>query len=270
MKRLVLLLFFVSIAAAQPVFDCQQTGSSFGLPGPAINVFNTSGCAWSSTWTLTFEVNNLATSARVQIEGAYDNGGSPGTWVVLGAVAASGSILQGSNPTNWASGTLTTNTKLVVSSYFPWIRVNVPILVGAGGSTVTWLLVGAKGNGPSVAGAGGGSTPTTFSLPCNASVNVALSGTSFTQIIAGSGATVISICNLAITSASGGTPNTNTFTFAFGVCASSPTQALGPLAGVTGYSDQFFGSLQGAGGAAFCAEEGVGNGDVLTVTYLQK
>jgi hypothetical protein len=60
----------------------------------------------------------------------------------------------------------------------------------------------------------------------------------------------------------------NTFTVAFGVCASAPTEALN-VAGVTGYTDTFGGTLAGAASAAMCAKESVANSDKVTVTYSQ-
>lgn len=103
---------------------------------------------------------------------------------------------------------------------------------------------------------------------CGNSVQVALSGTAYTQIVAASGATVIRVCKLFVTSASVGTPNTNTFNVAFGTCAGTPTQIL-TAAGVTGLDSDFGGALRGAAGAAMCIKEATANSDPVTVTYAQ-
>ena len=84
-----------------------------------------------------------------------------------------------------------------------------------------------------------------------------------------SNSTVISLCNLAVTSASGGVPNVNTFTLAFGTCGSSPTE-IENISGVTGYTDQFFGSLAGTAGQAFCMKEATANSDKVFASFLQK
>lgn len=101
---------------------------------------------------------------------------------------------------------------------------------------------------------------------CDSQAIVTLSGTGYNSVVTGTAAQVIRICNIAVTSASGGTPNVNTFSLAFGTCGSSPTEAVN-VAGVTGYTDQFFGSLRGAAAAAFCVSESVANGDKVAVTY---
>ena len=101
---------------------------------------------------------------------------------------------------------------------------------------------------------------------CDSQAIVTLSGTGYNSVVSGTASQVIRICNVAVTSASGGVPNVNTFSLAFGTCAGSPTEAVN-LAGVTGYTDQFFGSLRGASAAAFCVSEAVANGDKIAVTY---
>jgi hypothetical protein len=98
---------------------------------------------------------------------------------------------------------------------------------------------------------------------------VALSGSGYTQIIAGSSGKVIYLCKAFVTSVSMGTPVVNTFTYAFGTCASTPTAFL-TGGGVTGLDEDFGGAAQSAAGAAFCVKESTANSDLVTVTYQQK
>lgn len=103
---------------------------------------------------------------------------------------------------------------------------------------------------------------------CNLTAEVALSGTGYTQIVAGSGSTVIRVCKVFVTSSSAGAPVVNTFTAAVGVCASTPTELFN-AAGVTGLDSDYFGALRSNTGGAFCVKESVANSDKVTVTYVQ-
>lgn len=105
-------------------------------------------------------------------------------------------------------------------------------------------------------------------LGCPDSAQVALSGTGYTQIVAASGSLVIYICKVFVTSGVMNAPVVNTFTFAQGTCAGSPTAQLTATA-VTGLDEDFGGALQSAAGAAFCVKESVSNSDPVTVTYAQ-
>ena len=96
------------------------------------------------------------------------------------------------------------------------------------------------------------------------SVQVALSGTAYTQIIAGSN--VLRIWKVFVTSVSGGNPSVNTFNIAFGTCASTPTQIF-TAGGVTGFDEDFGGALRSGSGQALCIKESVANSDLVTVTY---
>jgi hypothetical protein len=103
---------------------------------------------------------------------------------------------------------------------------------------------------------------------CDTSAEVALSGTAYTQIVAGSGSQVIRVCKLFVTSSSGGAPTVTTFTVGFGSCAGTPTEKL-IAAGVTGIDLDFSGALRGAAGDALCVKEGASQSDKVTVTYAR-
>lgn len=105
-------------------------------------------------------------------------------------------------------------------------------------------------------------------LACNLSAEVALSGTAYTTIITGSGSDVIRICKAFVTSSSGGNPTVSTFNFAFGTCASSPTEIF-QAAGVTGLDMDFGGSIRGTAGQSFCVKESASQSDKVTVTYAK-
>ena len=178
---------------------------------------------------------------------------------------ATGQVLEGSNSTTWSSATAS-NT-FVVRAYLPYVKVCISSL--AGSVTVNTLLLGYKGtNATHLAASGGGGGSSTVLLSCNAQAEVALSGTGYTQIVAGSGSTVIKVCKVLVTSSSSGSPTVNTFTASFGTCSGTPTEVFN-AAGITGLDSDFSGSLIGAAGAAFCVKEAVAQADKVTVTYIQ-
>jgi hypothetical protein len=235
---------------------------------------------------VTYYNNGFTATFDLELDSAPDNNGVPGSWS-----AFSGTVLAGANPQ-----TSTTNTYAILSGYNPWVSV---ILTAAGSSgTVNGTAYGCRiDNCAALFAASGGLTanvnlievggasialgqaPAANSIPvvlpsnssltgCTSQAETALSGTGYTQIVAGSGTKVIHVCNIAWTSAASNVPVVNTFAVAFGSCSGSPTQILS-LPGITGYTDNFFGSLAGAAGAALCASESVSNSDNVTVTYAQ-
>jgi len=228
------------------------------------------GCV---AWTVTYYDSNGAalTALSLELDSAPDNAGAAGTWAPF-----VGSIVSGVNP-----NIAVTNAFTTVTGYNKWISLDLSGLTGSG--TVQAYAYGCRSLtcAPLVTATGGGGITVDItqvggvavpdgSLPvlsgCASQATVPLSGTGYTQIVAGSGTKVIHVCNLVWGSGAANAPVVNTFSLAFGVCAGSPTQALA-LPGVTGYTDYFGGSLAGAAGAALCASEAVANSDVVTVTY---
>ena len=90
-------------------------------------------------WTLDYAAEPSVTSLTIAIEGAPDNAGVPGAFSVI------------------ASGTLFPNGKVnyfSTTGYWPWIRVNVTAVGGAG--TISATLAGWRDNAGSIAAEGGG------------------------------------------------------------------------------------------------------------------
>ena len=107
-------------------------------------------------------------------------------------------------------------------------------------------------------------------LGCNSLADVALSGTSYTEIVAGTASQVIRVCKIFVTSSSGGNPNVNTITVASATvttCA-SPTELLNG-AGITGIDSDFGGALRSATAASICVKETVANADHVTISYAK-
>jgi len=105
---------------------------------------------------------------------------------------------------------------------------------------------------------------------CPLSVDVALSGTGYTEIVVGTASQVIRICNLFVTSVSAGAPTVNTFTVASATittCA-SPTELL-LAGGVTGLDSVFNGTIRSASGASICVKEATANSDKVTISYVK-
>lgn len=105
-------------------------------------------------------------------------------------------------------------------------------------------------------------------LGCPSSVDVALSGTGYTEIVIGTASQVIRICKLFVTSSSGGNPVVNTFTVATATITScaSPTELM-VGAGITGIDSDFGGALRSASGSSICVKEATANSDHVSITY---
>lgn len=103
---------------------------------------------------------------------------------------------------------------------------------------------------------------------CTSQATVTLSGTSATQIVAGTAAQTIRVCKIFVTSAAAGAPVVNTFTVSTGTCAAAPTTLLIGAA-ITGLDSDFGGALRSSSGGALCLAESTANSDVVTVTYVK-
>ena len=149
-KLLFSLALLAGIACAQSTPNCQFT-VSFTSNSPQSPAFSnkptTSGggpacVAWMvAYWT------NSASSVSVQIEGAPDVAGSPGSYTALTAAT---SPITSANP---ATGT-TSGAILACCDSYPWIRINPTTLSGTG-VTMTVRVYGYI-SPTQVAGGGGG------------------------------------------------------------------------------------------------------------------
>jgi hypothetical protein len=287
MKRLLLALCFalplcsqqLQTVIVQPdcVVNINFTAAGQTTPTAPNAGFNNiiGGC---TTWTMQIAVSGFTGSPTVALESAPNVAGVPGSWVTF----AGGTIISPS-PNN-VNPIVTTGTGFVweVGSA-AWVRAHFISATGSG--TITGTLLGYRNPNASSNGTGGAASSVIVTGPLGYQVVAAslatvqnpycpntsittLSGTGYNSLVAASGSTSIYLCNIAVTSASGGTPNVNTFSLAFGTCGSSPTEKLN-LSGVTGYTDQFYGTLVGAASAALCFSESTANGDKVTVTYAQ-
>jgi hypothetical protein len=188
-------------------FDNRPASSNTGIP--------------CTLWTLDWSAQASVTSVTMEIEGAPDTAGAPGTFVVLasGATFPSGKV-------NFSSST----------AYYPWMRVRVNAAGGTGNISAT--LSGWRDNAGSIGGGGGGGSgcpgttgtpcvvvgPTAIGSPptnapvqiagvdgsdniitptfCNLSAPISLSASGLTQLVALSAGKQIRICNISISFAS--------------------------------------------------------------------
>jgi hypothetical protein len=241
---------------------------------PSGGYANQAGCIY---WTLAYKSHGF-TVISIELDSAEDSAsGTPGTWAAFNGTA----LLSTTTPMTSLTGSYYIGSA-AIAGYVPWLSIELTTATGTG--SVQAYAYGYRSNAGSAGGGGGSSnvniadvggaaTPAlngglaTWS-GCGSKVEQALSSTSYTSIVAGSGTKVIHVCNVAYSSAASNVPVVNTFALAFGTCASSPTQILS-LPGITGYVDNFYGSLAGAAGAALCASESVAESDNVTVTYSQ-
>jgi hypothetical protein len=243
----------------------------------------TSGCV---SWTVTYSNSDptALTALSLRFDSAPDSDGSPGTWTTF-----VGTVVAGSNPQTNVNQAYAT-----FLGYNRWVSSNLTSVTGTGTISVYAYgcrtltcasIVSAASIGAAVTIVGplgqttmSGSIPVTIAsdqspvnqfLGCSSQAEVSLSGTGYTQIVAGSGSKVIQICKLFVVSQSANAPVVNTFSVAFGTCAGSPTEAMN-AGGVTGLDSDFGGTLRSGAGGALCVSESVANSDKVTVTYLQR
>jgi len=264
MKRFLLLLLFLAFPLLSqtplPIApDCTigPTILTAAARYPTTGYSNTQGCVY---WVLWYKSTGFTVIA-MELDSAPDSSGSAGSWV-----AFNGTAQVGSNSMTSTAGAYVILTA-ATSGYVPWVSINLGTATGTG--TVTAGAYGYKGDVFFSSGGGGGGGTTPIISACTSQASVALSGTGYTQIVAGSGTKEIYVCNIAYSSVASNVPVVNTFSVAFGTCASTPTQEL-LLGGITGYTDNFFGSLVGTAGGALCASESVSESDIVYVSYLQQ
>lgn len=135
LRALGLLGLLMADAAGQPLPqfssrqpDCQIffSFSSAGNSGQHDNRWV--GC---TTWTVTYTSSGF-TALSLTVQSAPDASGTPGAWV-----AWAGTILSGVNP-----NTAITQATAELTGYYPWVRVNLAGLTGAG--TVAGVVYGYR------------------------------------------------------------------------------------------------------------------------------
>jgi hypothetical protein len=116
---------FSTTGSSDP-FDNRPTSANSGIP--------------CTNWTLEWSAQSAVTSLTINIQGAPDNNGSPGSYSTFATA------------TTFPAGKLNFTSKTL---YFPWVRVNVSA-VGAGG-LITGILNGFRENSDTIGGGGGSS-----------------------------------------------------------------------------------------------------------------
>ena len=260
-----------------------QSTSNGRWPQAGYNNGN-NGCV---AWTVTYydSDNSALTALSLAFESAPDNAGAAGSW---GSFV--GTIISGINP-----NTSNTNAFTTFTGYNKWVSVNLSGLTGTGNVqvyaygcrslTCAPLVTAATGGGNVTIVAPLGQTTMSASIPvtvasdqsplgellsCSSSAEVPLSGTGYTEIVAGTAAQVIHVCKVFVTSAATGTPSVNTFSIAratVSTCASPTEMVL--AAGVTGIDSDYGGALRSAASQSICVSETVANSDKVTITYAK-
>lgn len=159
---------------------------------PTSGYHNTNGCV---SWTVTYYSTGF-TALSLRLESAPDSSGSAGTWV-----AFSGTIVAGINP-----NTATTSAYSVINGMNPWVSLNLVSKTGTG--TITAYVYGCRSlTCASVVAAGAAANVTVVGplplpvLPspyCDKQALFNLAGSGDTQIVAASGAAVISVCHISL------------------------------------------------------------------------
>jgi hypothetical protein len=144
-KTLILLVLLALPAFSQQTQvapDCTlggvftTTGNSATLDNRSVSINPGTPC---TLWSLTWSAQPAVTSLTINIEGAPDSAGTPGTFTSL------------ANATTFPSGKLTYSAS---TAYSPWMRITVSA-VGASG-LINAVLNGWREDQASIAGGGGG------------------------------------------------------------------------------------------------------------------
>lgn len=131
MKTVLLALFFASFSWAQTSSmlapDCSVYLNVTAV-GTSQNIDNrTKAC---SSWTMVYSTSANTSTVSIEIDGAPDNAGAPGTFVVFPGTAITGSIIS----------TALNTSDIKIVGYQPWVRINVTALTGVSPSVSATLL----------------------------------------------------------------------------------------------------------------------------------
>jgi len=140
----ILIGFF--LAAVSLLGQCAANSPIFTAAGDvSVTIDNRTKACYS--WVFTYNSTGFS-ALSIQVEGAPDNNGVPGTWAALTAPA----LVSGSNPSTdiaYAAMTLQVNP--------PWVRVKLVSKTGTG--SIKYQLTGTAGAGPVQVGAGSAGGP---------------------------------------------------------------------------------------------------------------
>ncbi len=152
-----LLLTLGSFAAHGQAPDCQFT-QTFTATGYGVTTSNQAVSnlgTQCTTWRLSYYADGM-TALSIQIEGAPDASGSPGTFAAVPATACSSTqqppcLLDGTNPLT----DINHNTE-AFRGYYAWIALDVTVFTRSGASgMITARMYGYKGTSPSAGNRGG-------------------------------------------------------------------------------------------------------------------
>ena len=229
MKQLICLavLSFPLFAQSTKVTPDCTLGASFTTTGSSSDYDNRSGNSANSgppctLWALTWSAQSAVTSLTINIEGAPDSNGTPGSFASLTSAAT------------FPSGKVTYDMT-GAGSYSPWMRITVSA-VGAGGA-INAVLNGWREDPASIGGGGGSSTTTNNCDPSTSTLavttaTITLSSSGLTQIVAASSGHKILVCSMGVSFQSG--VNFQLETGTGSNCGTGTAALTGTLAYITG------------------------------------
>ena len=252
---------------------------------PSAGYQNTSGCV---AWAVTYANSGFsALSLRLEsAPGLTTQGATPGAWG-----AFTGTLQSGSNP-----NTSTTNAFTIIIGFNPWVSLNLTAVTGTG--TITAYVYGYRApftfsstaGGPTsnvnltqVGGAGVSLGQTTMAnsfpvvlpsnqsvtstIPCTASASLSTSSSGSTQLVAGTAAQQIHICNMDISSDGSAAIK---LVYGTGSGCTGSSDLTPAFANLTGFQDNFFGAMVGAASATVCLNQSAGAATQVLVTYYKQ
>jgi hypothetical protein len=157
---LALLLTLGSLTAFGQAPDCQFT-QTFTATGYGVTVSNQAVANLGTqcvTWRLSYYADNM-TALSIQVEGAPDSAGAPGTFAAVPTTACSSTqqppcTLDGSNPLTDAN-----HATVAFRGYYAWMALHVTVFTPTGSpAKITARMYGYKGTSPAASVRSGGAS----------------------------------------------------------------------------------------------------------------
>jgi len=205
MKPAFLALLFASALLAQQANTVIQPDISFDFTLTSTGTVqypNSTSSLGIKYWRFNYQTSGGFSGISIELDGAPDSSGAPGSWATM-----PGTVTFGANPQTSTTGG---NTGITVNAtnINPWVRINVTSLTGSG--TITGRVMGYRVN-PDGAGAAG--CPNPCPIIGNQPANQTTAWTSATTVNTTNSISVSGYGNVAVTYEQSGTITGGVITF---------------------------------------------------------
>ena len=169
--------------------QCNQTGKIIVPAAPARQTVYDNRFLYCNAWSLEWFSSQLLT---IELDGAPDNNGSPGSWVAIQTMAYNG------NPTFALSGIM------IAQAYFPWVSVNITS-IATQNQTISYYLRGNFAPLQTFSAAVSGISTSSAITQCLSNANINVTAGTSVQIVAGISSQFIRVCSVVLTGSAAAT-----------------------------------------------------------------